>query len=78
MVRAKHDPTKWPILDKNGEKEEELISKLLPPPPPITKKLATHFTEDLNPDVAEFVLGEKGMRWRFFSPKSFAVIIWWL
>lgn len=60
-VRAKHDPTKWPILDKNGEKEEQFISKLLPPPPSVPRKLQTpHHTENLNPDVAEFVPTDKG------------------
>ncbi|XP_066247542.1 la-related protein 1B [Euwallacea similis] len=58
-VRAKHDPTKWPILDKNGEKEE-IISKLLPPPPVVKKLQQTPpFSDDLNPDVAEFVPTDK-------------------
>ncbi|CAG9760376.1 unnamed protein product [Ceutorhynchus assimilis] len=58
-VRAKHDPAKWPILDNGSEKEEDLISKLLPPPPVARHRLAMHHTENLNPDVAEFVPVEK-------------------
>lgn len=58
-VRAKHDPTKWPILDKNGEKEEELISQLVPPPPVPRTQQPAHNAENLNPDVAEFVPVEK-------------------
>ncbi|KAJ8986228.1 hypothetical protein NQ317_009934 [Molorchus minor] len=53
-VRSKHEPTKWPILDKNGEKEEELISQLVPPPP-LPKTLRERYVENLNPDVAEFI-----------------------
>ncbi|KAL3289500.1 hypothetical protein HHI36_022919 [Cryptolaemus montrouzieri] len=53
-VRTKHDPTKWPILDKKGEKVEEDIKQLLPPPP-LPKKLRDHNIENLNPNVAEFI-----------------------
>ncbi|XP_060515841.1 la-related protein 1B [Cylas formicarius] len=55
-VRPKNDPKKWPILDKNGEKEEDVISKLVPPPP-VLRNL--HQAENLNPDVAEFIPVEK-------------------
>ncbi|KAJ8950288.1 hypothetical protein NQ318_021144 [Aromia moschata] len=54
-VRPKHDPLKWPILDKNGEKEEELISQLVPPPPLPKTLRERQYVENLNPDVAEFV-----------------------
>lgn len=51
---------KWPILDKNGEKEEEPLSKLVPPPPmPKTLREKQHI-ENLNPDVAEFIPHEPG------------------
>lgn len=53
-VRSKHDPTKWPILDKKGKKEEEIISQLVPPPP-LPKTLRERHTDNLNPDVAEFI-----------------------
>ncbi|KAK9889082.1 hypothetical protein WA026_004354 [Henosepilachna vigintioctopunctata] len=53
-VRTKHDPTKWPILDKNGVEVEQDIKQLLPPPP-IPKKLREQNIENLNPNVAEFV-----------------------
>lgn len=59
-VRAKHDPTKWPILDRNNDKHDEIISKLVPPPP-VPRKLQTphHHIENLNPDVAEFIPYDK-------------------
>ncbi|XP_044764645.1 la-related protein 1B isoform X2 [Coccinella septempunctata] len=50
-VRTKHDPTKWPIIDMNGERIEE---RLLPPPP-LPKKLREQNNENLNPNVAEFI-----------------------
>lgn len=56
-MRAKHDPAKWPILDKKGKKEEEIISQLVPPPPmPKTlRERQQQHTDNLNPDVAEFI-----------------------
>ncbi|XP_050313917.1 la-related protein 1B [Anthonomus grandis grandis] len=56
-VRAKNDPAKWPILDKNNDKEHEIISKLLPPPP-LPRSIQQN-QENLNPDVAEFIPVEK-------------------
>ncbi|KAJ8923701.1 hypothetical protein NQ315_010282, partial [Exocentrus adspersus] len=53
-VRPKHDPVKWPILDKNNDKEEEPLLKLVPPPP-MPKTLREKHLENLNPDVAEFI-----------------------
>lgn len=50
-VRTKHDPKKWPIIDKNGESIED---RLLPPPP-IPMKLREQNIENLNPNVAEFI-----------------------
>ncbi|CAH2006216.1 unnamed protein product [Acanthoscelides obtectus] len=53
-VRPKHDPLKWPILDKSTEKDDEIIAKLVPPPP-LPKTLRERHVENLNPDVAEFI-----------------------
>ncbi|XP_018578792.1 la-related protein 1B isoform X1 [Anoplophora glabripennis] len=62
-VRPKHEPMKWPILDKNGEKEEEPLSKLVPPPPmPKTLREKQQHIENLNPDVAEFVPHESDIK----------------
>ncbi|KAL1493377.1 hypothetical protein ABEB36_011442 [Hypothenemus hampei] len=59
-VRPKNDPTKWPIFDKNSKQEKEIISKLLPPPPVLPRNVPTsNGTENLNPNVAEFVPIEK-------------------
>lgn len=54
-VRAKHDPLKWPILDSNrGELEQSAVHHLVPPPP-LPKTFREPHSENLNPDVAEFV-----------------------
>ncbi|KAH1023233.1 hypothetical protein HUJ04_012477 [Dendroctonus ponderosae] len=58
-VRAKHDPAKWPILQKGCEKEEDIISKLLPPPPVPKNSKSSNQVENLNPDVAEFIPVDK-------------------
>lgn len=60
QVRSKRNPTKWPILDKNNEINNELIMKLVPPPPLPKKRLRDHQNENLNPDVAEFIPQDLG------------------
>ncbi|XP_076261791.1 la related protein isoform X2 [Rhynchophorus ferrugineus] len=60
-IRAKHDPTKWPIFDKNrvDKSHDEIISKLVPPPPLPRKPQTPQLVENLNPDVAEFIPYDK-------------------
>lgn len=58
QVRTKHDPLKWPILDKNGEVQHITALNLVPPPPmPKTFRMDLQ-NENLNPNVAEFVPNE--------------------
>lgn len=47
-MRTKHDPLKWPILDRGD---------LVEPPqlPPFTKTVKDLQLDNLNPNVAEFV-----------------------
>ncbi|KAF5286771.1 hypothetical protein FQR65_LT12441 [Abscondita terminalis] len=55
-VRTKHDPLKWPILDKGGNNTLEYSSlHHLVPPPPLPKPLREQHMDNLNPNVAEFV-----------------------
>nr|CAI5831543.1 unnamed protein product [Callosobruchus analis] len=60
-VRPKHDPLKWPILDKSSEKDDEIMGKLVPPPP-LPKTLRERHVDNLNPDVAEFIPHEAEMK----------------
>lgn len=47
-VRTKHEPTKWPILDKGVLGEPQIM-------PPLNKAVRDLSTENLNPNVAEFI-----------------------
>lgn len=46
---------KWPILDANGGELEITSAHNLVPPPPLPKSFREAHSENLNPDVAEFV-----------------------
>lgn len=58
-MRTKHDPLKWPILDnKGGENEEFSALHHLVPPPPLPKTFRDTHSDNLNPNVAEFIPNE--------------------
>ncbi|KRT78343.1 hypothetical protein AMK59_6528 [Oryctes borbonicus] len=54
-VRTRHDPKRWPILEKNGDDDKPMTFEHLVPPPPLPKNFRDPHNDNLNPDVAEFI-----------------------
>lgn len=57
QVRTRENPTKWPIYDPKAEMADSMF---LPPPPPLPRTFrdTNAVSDNLNPDVAEFVPGQ--------------------